>query len=147
MAIDFSKYDKKVDLEGLKKDVEESSTSDFKEVPTGKYVVEVNKLELGESSKNDPMVKAWFKIVEGEYKGSIIFMNQVLTKGFQIHIVNELLRSFGTKANITFESYSQYADLLLDVFEEVNGNFEYTLNFGEKNGFNTFKIEEIFELE
>ena len=33
MAIDFSKFDKQVDLEGLKKDIEDSSSNDFKEVP------------------------------------------------------------------------------------------------------------------
>ena len=39
------------------------------------------------------MVTCWMKIVEGEYKGSLIFMNQVVTQGFQIHIVNEFVRS------------------------------------------------------
>lgn len=147
MAIDFSKYDKKVDLEGLKKDIEDSSNNSFDEVPHGKYVVAITKLELGESKNNDPMVKIWFKVVEGEHKGRLIFMNQVVTKGFQIHIVDEFLRSLETNVSIAFESYSQYADLLLDVFEAVEGNFEYTLNFGENKGFNTFKIEEVFELE
>lgn len=147
MAIDFSKFDKQVDLEGLKKDIEESSSNDFKEVPLGKYEVAITKLELGESSKHDPMVKVWFKILEGEYKGSLIFMNQVITKGFQIHIVDEFLRSLDTDVDIKFESYSQYNDLLLDIFEAVEGKLEFVLDYGENKGFNTFKIEEVFEVE
>lgn len=151
MAIDFSKFDKKVDLEGLKNDIldaEENNSGDFKEVPEGKYEVAITKLELGESKKGDPMVKVWFKIVSGEFKNSLIFMNQVVTQGFQIHIVDEFLKSLETEIEIVFESYSQYDELLMDIFEAVEGNFEYALDYGTNDkGFNTYKIEEVFELE
>lgn len=146
--MDFSKFDKQIDLEGLKKDIEDSASNDFKEVPHGNYEVAITKLELAESKKGDPMVKVWFKVVsEGEYKGSLIFMNQVITQGFQIHIVDELLRSLETDVDIHFESYSQYADLLADVYEAVDGNYEYGLKFGENKGFNTFEITDVFELD
>lgn len=145
--MDFSKFDKQVDLEGLKKDIEESADGDFKEVPLGNYEVAITKLELAESKKGDPMVKVWFKIVSGEYKGSLLFMNQVITKGFQIHIVDEFLRSLETDIEISFESYSQYNELLMDVFEAIDGNYEYVLEYGEKKGFNTFKITDVFELD
>lgn len=55
--------------------------------------VAINKLELTKSKKGDPMVTCWMKIVAGEYTNSLIFMNQVVTQGFQIHIVNEFLRA------------------------------------------------------
>lgn len=145
--MDFSKFDKQVDLEGLKKDIEDSANNDFKEVPHGNYEVAIAKLELNESKKGDPMVKAWFKIVSGEYKGSLIFMNQVITRGFQIHIVDELLRSFDSGVEVSFESYSQYAELLMDIFEAIDGNFEYGLKYGENKGFDTFEITDVFELD
>lgn len=152
MSIDYSKFDKAVDLEGLKNDVEEAKekggTGEFKEVPVGKYEVAVNKMELVESKKGDPMVAIWFKILSGEYKGSLIFFNQVITKGFQIHIVNELLRSMDSGMDIDFESYSQYGQLLMDVHECVDKQLEFALDYGEnKQGFKTFKIEEVFEVE
>lgn len=151
MALDFSKFDKKVDLEGLKNDIadaEENGGGNFKEVPLGTYEVAITKLELGESKKGDPMVKVWFKIVsEGEFKNSLIFMNQVITRGFQIRIVDEFLRSLETDVDITFESYSQYADMLMDVFEEIEGNYEYGLKYGKNKGFNTFEITDIFKLD
>lgn len=145
--MDFSKFDKMVDLEGLKHDIEASADNDFREVPHGSYEVAINKLELGESKKGDPMVKVWFKIIAGEYKGSLLFMNQVITKGFQIHIVDELLRSLDTDIDIHFESYSQYNELLMDVFEAVDEKFEYGLKYGEKKGFDTFEITEVFEVD
>lgn len=145
--MDFSKFDKQVDLEGLKKDIEDSANNDFKEVPHGSYEVAITKLELGESKKGDPMVKVWFKIVSGEYKGSLIFMNQVITQGFQIHIVDEFLRSLDTDIDIAFESYSQYNELLMDIFETIDDKLEFALKYGENKGFNTFEITEVFEVE
>lgn len=145
--MDFSKFDKQVDLEGLKKDIEDSANNDFEEVPLGIYEVAITKLELGESKKGDPMVKVWFKIVSGEYKGSLLFMNQVITRGFQIHIVDEFLRSLDSGIDIHFDSYSQYNELLMDVFEAIDGNFEFALKYGENKGFNTFEITDIFELD
>lgn len=153
--MDFSKFDKQVDLEGLKQDIAEAAENggDYKEVPAGTYEVKITKIEIGETGKNSkvpgsPMVKIWFKILEGEYKNSIIFMNQVITEGFQIHIVDEFLRSLETDVDIYFESYSQYNEVLLDVFEAIDGKFEFALEYGENSkGFKTYKITEIFEVK
>ena len=147
--MNWEEFDKQVDLDGLKEDVKNSTSGDYKEVPQGQYEVAIDKLELTESKKGDPMVSVWFKIVsENEYKNSRIFMNQVITKGFQIHIVNEFLRSLECGLDIDFDSYKQYNELLLDVFEAVNGNFEYGLKYGKtEKGFNTFEITEVFELD
>lgn len=149
--MDFSKFDKRVDLEGLKQDImeaEENSGGDFKEVPHGKYEVAITKLEPTESKKGDPMVSVWFKVTNGEYKGSLIFMNQVITQGFQIHIADEFLRSLETTVDVQFESYSQYAELLADIFEEIEDKVEFVLDYGEnKKGFNTFEIIDSFEVE
>ena len=109
-------------------------------------------MELKSSKNGDPMVSIWFKIINGEYKNSILFMNQVVTQGFQIHIVNELLRSLVGEMekpiDIDFKNYKQYSELLMDVFEEITGNFEYALSYKENSkGFKTFKVEEVFILE
>jgi len=86
----FSRWDKEIDTEGLQKDVAEAAANggggNYKEVPHGNYEVAVQQMELKASKKGDPMVSIWFKIVsDGEYKGSMIFYNQVITQGFQIH--------------------------------------------------------------
>ena len=94
MANIWDEFDKAIDTEGLAKDVADAAENGGRrDVPHDTYEIAVQKLELTKSKKGDPMVTCWMKIVEGEYKGSLIFMNQVVTQGFQIHIVNEFVRS------------------------------------------------------
>lgn len=151
----FSKWDETVDTEGLAADVKEAAengTGSYKEVPHGDYEVAINKLELVASKKGDPMVSIWFKIVsDGEYKGSMIFMNQVITQGFQIHIVNEMLRAITAECegiDIEFKTYKQYSELLMDVFEAVDDNFEFALSYKKgKKDFSTYEITEVYALE
>lgn len=151
--MDFSKFDKEVDLDGLKNDLEEveknGGSGERKEVPHGTYEVKVDKLELTESkTSGNPMVTCWFKILSGEFKNSLIFMNQVITQAFQIHIVNDFLRSLDSGIDVTFDSYSQYADLLYDIHEAIDGTTEYALEYGETNkGYATFTITDVFDVE
>lgn len=148
----WDKFDKTVDTEGLAQDVKEAAENgvgNYKEVPHGTYEVSVEKMELVESKKGDPMVTIWFKIVsDGEYKGSLIFFNQVVNQGFQIHIVNDLIRSMDVDVDTDFVSYNQYGNMLMDAFEQINGNLEFALKYGEgKKGFSTYEITEVFEVE
>lgn len=150
MAIIWEKFDREIDIEALRKDIQEAveNGKSFKEVPHGQYEVKIEKLELIASKAGDPMVTVWFRIVDGEYEGSMIFMNQVVTRGFQIHLMNEFLRSLESGIEIEFKNYSQYGQLLMDVHEAIDGKYEYALKYGENNkGFKTFEITEIFELE
>lgn len=154
MSIDWDKFDSKVDLDGLRDDIEEAKENgggDFKEVPVGTYEVEVEKLELTTSKKGDPMVSIWFKILDGEFTNNRIFYNQIIPGGFQIHLNNELLRSLEVFEDdeIKFESYAQYSELLLDIAEEIDAlGLEYALEYGKNSkGYNTYKIVEVFETE
>lgn len=150
----WDEFDKAVDTEALAKDVEEAAENGGRrDVPHGVYEVAVNKLELVKSKKGDPMLTCWMKILEGEYKGSLIFMNQVVTQGFQIHIANEFLRSLISECGedapvVEFKTYKQYNGLILDIAEAIDNNFEYRLNYDENNkGYNTFEIEEVYVLD
>lgn len=155
--MDFSKFDKMVDIDGIKKDIADAeangSGADFKDVPHGSYEVAIDKLELTETKNTGkPMASCWMKIVsDGEFKGQRIFMNQVITQGFQIHIMNDFLRSLlpdGLGVGVEFTGYAEYNELLLDIAEFVSGKYEYGLEYGENNkGFDTFKITDIFELD
>ena len=152
----WDKFDKEVDTESLAADVAaaaENGSGTYKEVPHGKYEVAVNKMELTASKKGDPMVSIWFKIVsDGEYKGSLIFFNQVITQGFQIHIVNEFVRSLISEMadpiDVEFKTYNQYGNMLMDVMEAIDNNFEYSLDYRENSkGYNEFEIKEVYVLE
>lgn len=140
-------FDKLFDLEGLKKDINEASSNDYQDVPVGDYEVKIEKMELVESKKGDPMVSIWFKIVAGEFKGSLIFYNQVITKGFQIFTNNELLTSFNSGLEVRFDSYGAYDQLLSDIYAAVDGKYEYLLSYGQNNkGYKTYKINDVFNL-
>lgn len=152
MAIDFSKYDREVDLEGLKEDTQMAieNGGEFEEVPPGTYEVAISELELTMSKKDKPMVKIWYTILSGDYEKNKIFQYQLVDTGQKLAIIKPLLEMLSDgEIEVSFESFAQYANLIDEIKEFVNNNrLEYSLQYGEnKNGFKTFKILEVFEGE
>lgn len=146
----WDEFDKAIDTNGLAEDVKNSASGQFKTVPHGEYEVSIEKMELVATKESKkPMVSIWFKVLsEGEYKGSLIFYNHVIEQGFQVHIVNEFLRSLDSGLDIEFKTYKQYGNLLMDVHEAISGKLEYALKFSEgKKGFSKYEITEVFEVE
>ena len=146
----FDEFDKMIDTKALAEDVMNSSdTPVYKEVPDGEYEVKVEKMELVATKEtHKPMLSVWFKIVSGDLKGQLIFMNQVADEAFKIHIINEFLRSLSTDKDIEFVNYKQYGNLIMDVAEEIDGKFEYGLSYTHnRKGYAVFEIKEVFELE
>lgn len=149
--INWDKFDSNVDVEGINEDLQNNKDNfgEFKEVPLGEYEVRVNQMELTTSKKGDPMLAIRFQILDGPFKNALVFYNQVLTLGFQIHMANEMLRSFDTGLDIPseFKGYSALNELILDVSEEIDAQgLEYALKYDEnKKGYKTFEIMEVFE--
>lgn len=144
----FEKWNSNIDLAGLQQDIKDAqdNNKEFEAVPHGEYEVKLDKLELKATKKGDPMVSAWFTILNGKYKNSKLFMNQVVTQGFQIHIVNTFLKSMCTGLNIEFVDYKQYAELLLDVAEFCDeNNLEFAIKYEDNKGYDKFTITEVFE--
>ena len=145
----FAKFNEMFDLSGLKTDIESAASNsggDFQEVPDGSYEVKVTKLELGESKKTHmPMLKIWFDILAGDFKGQKIFCNQMLTNGFGIHKANEMLTAFESGVSVSFENFEQYADMVAQVFRAIDGTGEYELAYGHNNkGYATYTIVQRF---
>ena len=150
MASIFDKWNTKIDTEGLAKDTKEveanGGSGDYEEIPVGTYEVKIEKMELKESSKGDPMFVVWFRILEGQYKNSMLFWNQVITQGFQIGQVNKFLRSVSAM-EVEFKEYGQYNDLIMDIFEEVDGSCEFLIDFKKsKKDFPIYTIKEVYEV-
>ena len=147
----FEKWNKAVDLNGIKNDIEIASQNkggNYVEVPVGTYEVKLVKGEVKATKNGDPMVSLWFEIIAGDYKGQKIFFNQVITQGFQIHIVDDFLKSLDSDIDVQFEDYAQYNDMIMDVVEACDGVLEFALEYGVNNkGFNTYKITDVFEVE
>ena len=112
------------------------------------YDVIIKSMSLTESQKGQPMVIVEFEVIDGEYNGGIITMKQVVTQGFQIHIMNEFLRSIQYDIEVDFEEYQQYGTLIEDIFKSVRNRFEYSLKYGKTaSGYKSFRINKVYELE
>ncbi|VDG18290.1 hypothetical protein [Lactobacillus agilis] [Lactiplantibacillus mudanjiangensis] len=130
----WGKFDKAVDMDEVKKDIEDAQNGggDFPDIPDDTYEVSVTQMELKESKKGDPMVSIRFKIEAGEFKGSLIFYNGVIQSnsqyiGLQIHRNDEMLRSLKVfdDDDVKFDGFQDYADLIMDMAENVVDNDEY----------------------
>lgn len=156
---DWSKFDKQVDTEALAADAEEvelNGGGGYEDIPDGQYEVEVEVMELTTSKAGDPMLKIWFKILEGDYEGQRIFYNKVMQPqnekawGLQVHQNNEMLRALWDcdKDDVKFTGFADYADLVLDIHEDIDGKFEYLISKEtDKKGYDQLKILEIYEVE
>ena len=154
--MDFSKFDEQVDLEQLKKDAAEAEENggfgDFPEIEEGIYTGKIEKMEVGETKDHRPMLKVQFRITEGEYKNSCLFMNRVLygTKNDANMIASAVgwlktLEPSEDVGPIVFESYSQFAELVLDIMEDIDGVLEYEVDY-DPDAFNNISINDVFEL-
>ena len=150
--MDFSAFDKQVDVEQLKNDAEEikKNGGNFPELPAGTYMVKLDKLELGSTKDNRPMMRGQFSIIEGQYKKQKIFVNRVVygTKNDANMIANVLgfLESLAPSEEIgpfVFNGYAALSELILDVAEDV-ANLTYEVEY-DADEFNPISIMEVFE--
>lgn len=151
MAIDFSKFDEQVNKDELQKDIAAAAENNqqFEETPDGAYVCKVEKLELGQTKDGRPMLKAMFRITEGDCAKRCLFYNRPIfgTKNDANMIASAIgfLDKLDSGLDIVFESYSQFAELVLDVFEEIESTLEYEVEY-EAEAFNSISITDVFEV-
>ena len=157
MAIDFSAFDNKVDLAALQKEVEEAKDAGFADVPDGKYIVSIEKMEIKLTKAQDKLMFAvQCKIKEGEQANRMIFFNRVISgnkvsenwnDGRAIKSVctwvNELLGEDETP--VEFINYQDFADQILDVFQSIQNNIEVEVTYAASK-FNPITINEVFDL-
>ena len=103
------------------------------EVPTGKYEISIEKMEIKETKNGDPMFSCWMRILAGEFENKLLFYNQVITKGFQIALVNKFLRSLETGIDIdSFIGYREYNNLIMDIHEAIDdAGLEYMIEYSK----------------
>ena len=124
MAIDFAKWNAEFGGAEAVKALEEAKKNEYTEVPDGSYWCKLEKLELGESKKGQPMIKGQFRILEGQHRKQCLFVNQVFTRGFPQHKGLEFLRSLQVfdDSEIDFDgNFAAFNDLLLDIAEAAEG--------------------------
>lgn len=157
MAIDFSAFDDKVNLAALQKEVAEAKDTEFADVPDGKYIVGIEKMEIKTTKAGDKLMFAvQMKIKEGEQKNRKIFFNRVISGNRTSETWNDgrAIKSVCTWVNellgedeepVAFVNYQDFADQILDVFQSIQNSIELEISYAAKN-FNPVKIEEVFDL-
>ena len=152
--MDFSQFDKQVDLDKLKADAEEikknGGTGDYPEIEAGVYHGKFEKLELGETKDGRPMLRAMFRITEDPHKKQCLFLNRVLygTKNDANMIASavgwlESLEPSEDVGPVVFNSFAQFNDLILDIAEDI-AELEYDVDY-DPNAFNNISIEAVYE--
>ena len=169
MSIDFSKFDSMINEAELAKQLEDAKNNapqgDGIETPAGNYVVKIEKMEIAATKDGRPMFKLQCRVIEGgenasdevvEYlshfknKKPCLFMNRVIygTKNDanMIQSVIGWLEKLEPSIPVEFKNYSQFSDLVLDIFEEVADAVELEVNYNP-DAFNSISIEEVFDAE
>lgn len=152
--MDFSQFDKQVDLDKLKADADEikknGGTGDYPEIEAGIYRGKFEKLELGETKDGRPMLKAMFRITSDPHKKACLFLNRVLygTKNDANMIASaigwlESLEPSEDVGPVEFNSFAQFNDLILDIAEDIS-ELEYDVEY-DPNAFNNISIEAVYE--
>ena len=156
--MDFSKFDKEINVDQLKKDVAEAqknSATAYKEVIAGVYTCTIDKLELGETKDGRPMLKAQFRIVgdedgnKCEFTKHCLFMNRVIygTRNDANMIASTVgwLKSLEPSEDIVveFTGYQQFADLIMDIAEDTQ-DLQYIVDY-DPDEFNNISISAVFE--
>lgn len=158
MSIDFSAFDNKVDLEGLQKEVQEAPSNDFQDVPDGKYIVGIEKMEIKLTKANDKLMFAVQCKIKEDLQGNgqenrMIFFNRVISgnkvsenwnDGRAIKSVITWLEKLETEVVPEFINYADFADCVLDIFQEIQGKIEMEVDY-KSSAFNPISITEVFD--
>lgn len=155
MAIDFSAFDNNVDTEQLAQDVANAPAQEFDEVPDGTYIVGFEAMEIKLTKAGDKLMFAvQCKIKEGDQKGRMIFFNRVISgnkntenwnDGRAIKSVITWLEKLETETVPEFFNYQDFADCVLDIFQEVKDVVEAEVEYKADN-FNPISIKEVFDV-
>lgn len=151
--MDFSKFDAQINSAELSKAIEDAAKNpqyEGREVPAGQYEVNLERMEIKATKDGRPMFSVMMRICSGEYKKMCLFMNRVLygTKNDANMISSVLgwLRKLEPDADdIGFENYTQFSELVLDIFEELTEAVTIEVDY-DPDAFNNISIIEVVDL-
>ncbi len=140
MAIDYSKFEHNIDLDALRKDVENAKDNEFEDVPDGKYIVSIDRMEIKETKAGDKLMFAVAaKIKEGEFKNRLLFFNRVILGNTSPKWTDvKAIRSVITWVNkllapgeppVMFVNYPDFENQILDVFLSVKDTIEIEMEW------------------
>ena len=158
MAVDFSAFDAKMDP-NLQEDVK--NAKEYEDVPNGDYIVNVDKMEVKMTKAGDKLMFAVQMSIKensdgskSNQKGRKIFFNRVISgnrvseswnDGKAIKSVITWLDKLETDLVPEFVNYSDFAELVLDIFQEIQGKVELDVTY-KASDFNPVSINEVYDI-
>lgn len=151
--MDFSKFDKEINTNELSKAIEDAANNpqfEARDVPAGQYEVKLEKMEVKATKDGRPMFSVMMRIISGDYKKMCLFMNRVLygTKNDANMIASVLgwLKKLDPEADdIEFKNYSQFSDLVLDIYEDLSEAVSIDVDY-DPDAFNNITILDVNDL-
>ena len=80
------------------------------------------------------------RILRGDFENSCLFMNRLITEGWQIGQVNKFIEVLMSNDTVEFKLPGQYNDMIMDMMESID-DLEFLLEYVRTEGYNTFKIK------
>ena len=158
MSVDFKKFDELVDQKKLKEELKNADVASFDDVPEGEYIVGIENMEVKPTKNGDKlMFSVACKIKEtidapNKQNNRWIFFNRVIfgnkttdrwNDGVAIKGILTWLKEFTD--DIEFNSYSQFASDIEELFEDIKDNTEVHINYSPDE-FNPISIIEVFDI-
>ena len=158
MSVDFNQFDKMVDQKELKKQMD--AAPEYDDVPKGTYMAVIDKMEVKPTKAGDKLMlavqmgitetidapkkqdkrKIFFNRVICGNKTSERWNDGVAIKGV-ISWIGKLLNEGDT---IEFENYSQFAEEVLDVYQDICPQVELKIDY-DPDAFDPITIVEVFD--
>ncbi len=158
MAVDFSKFDEMMDQD-LQEQVK--NAKEYTDVPDGDYIVFLDSMEIKLTKEGKKLMFAVQCTIKEnsdgtptDQKGRKIFFNRVISgnkntekwnDGRAIKSVLTWLDKLETETLPEFINYSDFAELVLDIFQEVQGQIELDVTY-KADDFNPITINEVYDL-
>ena len=158
MAVDFNKFDKMVNGDELKKQMD--AAQEFDDVPKGQYMAVIDKMEIKETKNKDKLMFAvQLGITETldapkKQDKRKIFFNRVIcgnksTERWNDGVAIKGVISWITKLleegdSIEFKNYSQFAEEVLDIYQDICPQVSLKINY-DPDAFNPVEIVEVFD--
>lgn len=150
MAVDFSKFDKQINKEELAAQEAKAKENNFEPLPDGEYICSLTSMEVKETKAGDKlMLSAGFTVKEGKYTKRMLWLNQNIfgTKndGFGIMKAKEVLTAISGE-EVEFTTYSEFAEEVLDIFQDFAGSIEVKVEQYQNNGYTNLRIKDVYDI-
>lgn len=157
MAVDFSKFDKMVNQNDIQKQMD--AAQDFDDVPAGTYLCEIKAMEVKATKAGDKlMFSVQMQIINTvdapkKQDKRYIFFNRVISgnkagdkwnDGVAIKGVISWLNELTGEDDLKFESYSKFAEEVLDIFQDIGSTIEVEVIY-DPDAFNPIKIKDVYD--